>query len=94
MKDSFDSFLSSVLPPTVAVVMGVLLFFKIMAIEEQHHEIIEDIADLRMSLSGEKLADAILAATSDKNKDTKDEKYEKEKKGKKYKKRKKDKKKK
>jgi hypothetical protein len=81
-----------VVPSVVVVAAGIVLLWKINALKAKQDEIVAEIEELKKSISGEALVNAILAATADKKKDKKgkkDRKGKKDKKGNKDKKKKK-----
>lgn len=61
----------SAAPYAVCIATGVMLWMKIKSVETKQDIIIEQMEDLKESLTGEALADAILAATSELKKDKK-----------------------
>lgn len=66
-------------PYAVCVATGFMLWMKIKSVEAKQDIIIEQMDDLKESLTGEALADAILAATSERKKKEKKKKDKKKK---------------
>ena len=86
--------LRDIIPCAITVLGGTLLYSKIARLEAKQDQTLQELELIKGKLSGESLAEAILAATSAKKdkKDKKDKKGKKDKKDKKAKKDKKDKK--
>jgi DNA-binding protein H-NS len=89
MADKYIGVAATWAPAVISAVSGILIWSRLNALEVKQQEVIDEIEELKESLTAEGLADAILVATASGKKDKKDKKGKKDKKDKKDKKKKK-----